>query len=104
MLGVDTFFDIHYNVGRNGEKWGAHPKNRRLSNWEWEKSERLFYFWVIGFLDIPAPGRPNQRSRRRLDHDRDHDRIVSIKPFRQTVQQAISGHQRVSGRILPQSR
>lgn len=45
MLGVDTFFDIHYNVGRNGAKWDAYPKNRRNQRRAWEKSEHIFCFW-----------------------------------------------------------
>lgn len=36
ILGVDTFFDIHYNVGRNGVKWDAIPNSRRDQRREWD--------------------------------------------------------------------
>lgn len=37
ILGVDTIFDIHYNVGRNGAKWDAIPKNQRDQRRAWDK-------------------------------------------------------------------
>src|SRR5690606_16300956 len=53
MLGVDTFFDITYNVGRNGGKWGAYPKIRRNPPGRWEKPEPSFCF--LGFWDNGHP-------------------------------------------------
>jgi hypothetical protein len=45
-LGVDTFFDFYYNVGRNGAKWGIMPKTDQDGAVMWEKALLTIPAWI----------------------------------------------------------